>query len=77
MRRTNLVLDGDKLEEARNALGAKTYSETVNLALDEAVRHHKMRRLADFFGKVVWEGDLSEMREDSPRRERPLRKAKR
>lgn len=68
MRRTNLVLDGDALEEARRALGTKTYSETVNQALTEVVRRHKMRSIVQFFGKGLWKGNLSEMREDRPRK---------
>ncbi len=62
MKRTNLVLDGDRLEEARRLLGAKTYSETVNKALDEAIRYVKIRSIPQFFGKIKWEGDLDEMR---------------
>ena len=73
MKRTNLVLDGDILEEARRALGTKTYSETVNKALAESVRQHKMRSIVEFFGKGLWEGDLSEMREDRPRRHAQLK----
>jgi Arc/MetJ family transcription regulator len=72
MRRTNLVLDGEALEEARRALGTKTYSETVNQALTEVVRRHKMRSIVQFFGKGLWKGDLSEMRDDRPRR--PVRR---
>jgi Arc/MetJ family transcription regulator len=68
MKRANLVLDGEVLEEARRALGTKTYSETVNKALAEAVRLHQMRGIVEFFGKGLWKGDLSEMREDQPRR---------
>lgn len=67
MRRTNLVLDGEILEEARRALGTKTYSETVNKALAEAVRRHAMQSIVEFFGKGLWKGELSEMREDNPR----------
>ena len=74
MRRTNLVLDGDALEEARKILGAKTYSETVNKALNEAIRMAKIRSIPQFFGKGLWKGDLSEMREDRPRRAVPRRK---
>ena len=74
MRRTNLVLDGEALEEARRALGTKTYSETVNHALADVVRRHKMQSIVQFFGKGLWKGDLSEMRDDQPRR-RPRRKA--
>ena len=68
MRRTNLVLDGDRLEEARKILGTKTYSETVDKALAEVIRMSLVRRIPELLGKVRWEGDLSEMREDRPRR---------
>ena len=68
MKRTNLVLDGDILDEARQTLGAKTYSETVNKALTELVRRHRARSIVEFFGKGLWKGDLAEMREDRPRR---------
>jgi Arc/MetJ family transcription regulator len=64
MRRTNLVLDGDLLEEATRAFGVRTYSATVNLALKEALRLHKVQALARFFGQDLWVGDLSEMRAD-------------
>lgn len=67
------MLDGETLEEARRALGTKTYSETVNHALADVVRRHKMRSIAQFFGKGLWKGDLAEMRDDHPRR-RPRRK---
>jgi Arc/MetJ family transcription regulator len=77
MKRTNLVLDGEVLEEARRISGAKTYSETVNKALSELVRLHKMRSIAEFFGKGLWKGDLAEMREDRPRRPVRRRKARR
>jgi Arc/MetJ family transcription regulator len=65
MKRTNLVLDEDLLEEATRELGLKTYSATVNAALKEAVRRKRVERIADLVGKVQWTGDLSEMREDS------------
>ena len=71
MKRTNLVLDEQLLEEAVRALGVKTYSAAVNLALAEAVRLKKVRDLRKFFGKTVWEGDLSEMREDQPPQSAP------
>jgi len=67
MRRTNLVLDGDLLERATRALGVKTYSAAVNLALAETLRLKKIESLPQFFGKSLWRGRLSEMREDQPR----------
>ena len=73
MKRTNLVLDAALLEEARKLLGTRTYSETVNKALEEAIRTCRIRMIPDLLGKVKWVGNLSEMREDRPRR-RPRRK---
>jgi Arc/MetJ family transcription regulator len=69
MKRTNLVLDEELLKEATRVLGQKTYSATVNAALKEIVRQKQVEELADFVGKLEWIGDLSEMREDQPRRQ--------
>ena len=67
MKRTNLVLDEEVLQEAVRVLGTKTYSATVNLALKEALRMKRIQGLADHIGKVAWLGDLSQMRGDSGR----------
>ena len=72
MRRTNLVLDENLLDEATRVLGVKTYSAAVNLALAETLRVKKVLEIPSFFGSGLWQGDLSEMREDQPRRKRPL-----
>ena len=75
MKRTNLVLDEHLLEEAVKTLGAKTYSAAVNTALEEVIRIRKIQSLPTFFGKQLWEGDLSEMRQDRERKPpRPRRK---
>jgi hypothetical protein len=66
MKRTNLVLDEQLLKEATRELGLKTYSATVNKALEEILRIRKVQRIPEFFGKGLWHGDLSEMREDNP-----------
>jgi len=67
MRRTNLVLDEQLLEEATQVLGAKTYSTAENTALAEVIRLKKMLNIPRFFGTGIWEGDLGRMREDRPR----------
>ena len=67
MRRTNLVLDDQLLEQATRVLGAKTYSAAVNTALEEVIRLKKIQSLPRFFGTGIWEGDLASMREDHPR----------
>ena len=74
MVRTNLVLDRELLEQATRALGVKTYSAAVNTALAEALRVRKIQGLSRFFGQGLWEGDLSAMREDRPRRRPRVRR---
>jgi Arc/MetJ family transcription regulator len=64
MKRTNLVLDEQLLQEATRVLGTRTYSAAVNEALKEIVRVRSVEKLADFFGSGIWQGDLTEMRED-------------
>ncbi len=64
MKRTNLVLDAELLDEATHLLGVKTYSAAVNLALAEVMRLRKIQTLPQFFGQGLWHGDLPEMRED-------------
>ncbi len=66
MKRTNLVLDAELLDQATRLLGVKTYSAAVNLALAEVLRLRKIQSLPQFFGQGLWEGDLEEMREDKP-----------
>ena len=70
MRRTNLVLDERLLDEATRVLSARTYSAAVNTALEEVIRMRKILSIPHFFGSGVWQGDLSKMREDRPRRRR-------
>ena len=47
MKRTNLVLDADLLEEATRLSGERTYSRTVERALQEFVGRIKARRILD------------------------------
>ncbi|HZQ53806.1 MAG TPA: type II toxin-antitoxin system VapB family antitoxin [Bryobacteraceae bacterium] len=70
MKRTNLVLDEHLLAEATRVLAARTYSAAVNTALEEVIRIRKIQNIPQFFGSRIWEGDLSQMREDRPSRRR-------
>jgi hypothetical protein len=67
MKRTNLVLRGELLEEATRLSGEKTYSRTVDRALEEFVRRIKARQILSLAGSGLWEGDLGQMRKDSRR----------
>jgi Arc/MetJ family transcription regulator len=64
MKRTNLVLDDELLEEATRLSGERTYSKTVERALREMVRRVKARQILDLAGSGLWQGDLAVMRED-------------
>ncbi len=68
MKRTNLKLDGEVLEEALHLAGVKTYSRVVDMALRDFIRRVKARRILELTGSDLWEGNLSGMREDRPRR---------
>jgi Arc/MetJ family transcription regulator len=70
MKRTNLVLDEEILEEATRLSGEKTYSAAVMRALEDFVRRAKARQILELRGSGLWEGDLSEMRRDTPNRSR-------
>jgi Arc/MetJ family transcription regulator len=72
MKRTNLVLDERLLEEATRLSGERTYSRAVERALEDFVKRIKARQILELAGSGLWEGDLSEMRSDRPRR-RPQR----
>ena len=64
MKRTNLVLREELLAEATRLSGEKTYSRTVERALEEFVKRVKARRILDLRGSGAWEGRLGEMRRD-------------
>jgi Arc/MetJ family transcription regulator len=68
MKRTNLVLDEQLLEEATRLSGERTYSRTVDRALGDFVRRIKARQILELAGSGLWQGDLSRMRADRPRR---------
>ena len=64
MKRTNLVLDEELLEEATRLSGERTYSRTVERALRDFVGRVRARRILDLAGSGLWRGDLSVVRED-------------
>jgi hypothetical protein len=68
MKRTNLVIREELLEEAVKLSGERTYSRAVERALEDFVRRIKARRILDLAGSGLWEGDLPAMRRDRQRR---------
>jgi len=71
MKRTNLVIREDLLEEAVKLSGERTYSRAVERALEDFVRRIKARRILELAGSGLWEGDLPTMRRDRPVRKQP------
>lgn len=54
MKRTNVILDEELLEKARQALGERTYSATISKALAEIVRVSNLKQtLAEFARRNV------------------------
>jgi Arc/MetJ family transcription regulator len=76
MKRTNLVLDEELLEEASRLAGERTYSKTVDRALAEFVRRARAGKILDLAGSGAWQGDLAEMRRDAPVKKRVRRAAR-
>ena len=70
MKRTNVVIREDLLEEATRLSGERTYSRTIERALEDFVRRIKARRILELAGSGLWEGDLSEMRRDRAKEKR-------
>jgi Arc/MetJ family transcription regulator len=60
--RTNIDIDDRLLADAMKVLGTKTKKETVEAALQRAVRRHLQGGVLDLAGTVDWVGDLDEMR---------------
>lgn len=64
MKRTNLVLDEELLEEALRLSGERTYSRAVQRALEDFVRRIKASRILELAGSGLWQGDLPRIRGD-------------
>lgn len=70
MKRTNLVLNEELLEEATRLSGEKTYSAAVMRALEDFVRRARARQILELRGSGLWEGDLPEMRGERRRKKK-------
>lgn len=60
--RTNIDIDDKLLSDAMKATGASTKREVVELGLASLVKLKKQERIKKFRGKLLWEGDLDNMR---------------
>ncbi len=62
MHRTNIELDEKLVKEGMRLFNKKTKTELINFALKEVIRREKVKGILALEGKVMWEGDLREMR---------------
>ena len=62
MKRMNLLLDEELLEETLCLSGEPTHSRTVTRAMTEFVKRAKAGRILHLAGSGLWEGDLDRMR---------------
>ena len=61
--RTNIVLDDELVNRARQLTGIRTKREVINTALRTLVRLHEQSTARALRGKLRWEGDLVELRQ--------------
>ena len=64
MKRTNVVLDNKLVEDCIKATGIKTQKALIDHALRELLRHENQLKILDLKGKINWEGNLDEWRQD-------------
>lgn len=60
----NITIDEDLIAAALQATGLKTKREAIELGLHTLVRLHQQAKLRQLRGKLIWEGDLDDMRTD-------------
>ena len=62
--RTNIVIDDSLMRDALRATGLKTKREAVEMGLRTLLRLRKQEGVRKYRGKLLWEGNLDEMRRD-------------
>lgn len=62
--RTNIVIDDKLMRAALRATGLKTKREVVELGLRTLLQLDQQAKVGNYRGKLMWEGDLDEMRTD-------------
>ena len=62
--RTNIVIDDDLMAQALKATGLETKKDVVEQGLKLLVKRSKQQSIRSLRGKIKWEGDLDEMRDN-------------
>jgi len=61
---TNIIIDDKLMADALKATGLKTKQEVVELGLKTLIRLKQQEKIKAFKGKLKWEGNLEEMRQN-------------
>ncbi len=62
--RTNIIIDDELMRQALLLTGIKTKRAVVEEALSLLIRFKKQSKIRELRGKLIWEGNLEEMRAD-------------
>lgn len=62
--RTNIEINDFLIKEVMQAYKLKSKKDAVNMALEDFYRKNKQKEVLGLFGKVQWEGDLSELKKN-------------
>ena len=62
--RTNIVLDEELIDRARKLTGIKTKKQVIQEALRLLIQLREQEQVRLLRGRLLWEGDLDEMRQD-------------
>jgi len=60
--RTNIDIDDQLMRQAMRSTGTRTKKATVEAGLRLLIETYRQRSIAQFRGKVQWQGDLSQSR---------------
>ncbi len=63
MKRTNIILDEELVDNCLKATGFKTQKALIDHALRELLRHEKQTKLLELKGRISWSGNLDEWRQ--------------
>ncbi len=62
--RTNIVIDDELMSQALKATGLQTKKDVVEQGLKLLVQRKQQQSIRSLRGKIKWEGDLDEMRDN-------------
>jgi Arc/MetJ family transcription regulator len=62
--KTSILVDDRLMSDALQATGLRTQEEVIELGLQTLIRLSQQAQIRQFKGKLAWEGNLDEMRQD-------------